>query len=834
MLSAKKTPCIFILLIIALFLPATSFAANTFTLSLPGGTEVTMGDAEAIIPVTITNGAASAQDIKGITFTIDAASYNFSASTIAPAGWCISGTPTTGSISFGLLQGSGACSSGNNGSQIVPGGNLTFNIKVLPLAAAADAAGDSFLDVTVGGFTRGVLPTWTRRALFAELIATPSSTGTGSSITLQMQVVNRSTASQSLITASPTPPSFSSAIVTNTAGPYWGSATLSSSLNAVSATIPLVSTTEFQSTGTIIIGAEQIYYTGKTATTLTGATRGCNATTAASHASGALVYGLTPFSLASGASATMTWLYSADITGSVYFSARAQNSGVSASSVLVNSNTVVIGSFTAAMSISPSSVISGQTVTVGMTVTNNGASALVNVVPDALTPCAGGATETFVSGPSPASIASIAGGSSGTFTWTYTVTGTTGQVYCLSGAAAANGPVATNTALSNSGAVSSYSVSASPGVIASASTNTAITWSVFNGSGYAIKEVQVATPAVGADWTCSAITAPAGWSGACAVTVIFSSSGPANDIPAGGTKTFTITFSTTETVLTDKTVSFPVTITARGGAGASNTLASTVTVSAYAITVAHSPVGPIYADGSSLYTMTATLTSGGSPVSGKTITFTATNGSLTASTAVTGADGVATTSLVSPVSTVNTSAVVTAEYQSAASTDTVNFTGYVLPNIAYWGGLTPVPAAPVTCGVSRSFTMTLKNISATAMSLTSASYFAFNDSSSGGCSVYKAFLNAADAGAIAAGAEKTVTFGSPTSAGAGGGVGVATSFVAGAYSPAANPAPPPESGLFLTDGGGVNDQYRTVTDTVSVSGSCSSVKINVIEWWEFR
>jgi len=833
LLNWKKT-LYFFFIIIGLFVPTMTLAANTFTLSVPAGTEVTMGDAEAIIPVTITNGAASAQDIKGITFTIDTASYNFSSSTIAPAGWCVLGTPTTGSVTFGLLQGSGACSSGNNGSQIVPGGSLTFNIKALPLAAAADVAGDSFLDVTVGGFTRGALPAWTRRALMSELIATPSSTGTGSAITLQMQVINRSTVAQSLITTSPAPPSFSSAIVTNTAGTYWGSNTLGAALNATSATITLVSTSEFPTTGTIKIDSEEVCYTGKTAATLTGATRGCNATTAAAHSSGAVVYSLTPFTLASGASGTMTWLYGADLAGTVYFSARAQNSGGTSSSVLVNSNTVVIGSFTAAMSVAPSSVISSQTITVSMTVTNNGTSALVNVVPNALTQCAGGATETLVTGPSPASISSIAGGSSGTFTWTYTIAGTMGQTYCLSGTASANGPVTTNTALSNSGTVSSYSVSVSPGVIASASTNTAITWSVFNGSGYTIKEVSVATPAAGGDWTCSSVTAPAGWSGACAATVIFASSGAANDIPANGTKNFTITFSTTETVTTDKTVSFPVTLTARGGAGSSNTVASSVIVSAYALTLAHSPIGPIDADGTSLYTMTATLTSGGAPVSGKTITFTTTNGSLTASTAVTGATGVATTSLVSPVSAVNTSATVTAEYQNASSTDTVSFTGYVLPNISYWGGLTPVPPAPVTCGAARSFTLTLKNISAIAMTLTSASYFAFNDSSSGGCSVYKAFLNATDIGSIAASAVKTVTFGSPTSVGAGGGVTVATSFVVGTYSPAANAAPPSESGLFLTDGGGVNDQYRTVTDTVSVSGSCSAVKINVIEWWEFR
>ena len=38
-----------------------------------------------------------------------------------------------------------------------------------------------------------------------------------------------------------------------------------------------------------LIGSEQITYTGKTSTTLTGATRGANSTSAASHSDGAAV-----------------------------------------------------------------------------------------------------------------------------------------------------------------------------------------------------------------------------------------------------------------------------------------------------------------------------------------------------------------------------------------------------------------------------------------------------------------------------------------------------------------------------------------------------------------
>jgi len=55
------------------------------------------------------------------------------------------------------------------------------------------------------------------------------------------------------------------------------------------ATITVDSTVGFSETGTITIGSEQITYTGRTATTFTGATRGANSTTAAAHLDNAAV-----------------------------------------------------------------------------------------------------------------------------------------------------------------------------------------------------------------------------------------------------------------------------------------------------------------------------------------------------------------------------------------------------------------------------------------------------------------------------------------------------------------------------------------------------------------
>ena len=76
----------------------------------------------------------------------------------------------------------------------------------------------------------------------------------------------------------------------NTAGV---STTLSGNINDAVTDIPVAALDNFPVVGTIIIGTEQITFTGKSAATgagnLTGATRGANTTTAAAHTSAAVV-----------------------------------------------------------------------------------------------------------------------------------------------------------------------------------------------------------------------------------------------------------------------------------------------------------------------------------------------------------------------------------------------------------------------------------------------------------------------------------------------------------------------------------------------------------------
>lgn len=68
-----------------------------------------------------------------------------------------------------------------------------------------------------------------------------------------------------------------------------GVTTLTADISNSAATVPVASTADFQSAGAILIGSEVITYTGKTATSFTGCSRGQYNSQAAAHLTGASV-----------------------------------------------------------------------------------------------------------------------------------------------------------------------------------------------------------------------------------------------------------------------------------------------------------------------------------------------------------------------------------------------------------------------------------------------------------------------------------------------------------------------------------------------------------------
>lgn len=73
-----------------------------------------------------------------------------------------------------------------------------------------------------------------------------------------------------------------------------GVTTLTAGISNSDATIPVASTTNFADAGAVLIGSEIITYTGKTATSFTGCTRGQYASSAAAHLSGVYVGDVQP------------------------------------------------------------------------------------------------------------------------------------------------------------------------------------------------------------------------------------------------------------------------------------------------------------------------------------------------------------------------------------------------------------------------------------------------------------------------------------------------------------------------------------------------------------
>jgi len=393
-------------------------------------------------------------------------------------------------------------------------------------------------------------------------------------------------------------------------------------------------------------------------------------------------------SLAPGASQNFTYTYQATGVGSVTFSGTAANNFVQS---LTASDTVQIGPLTASLDVSPTQQTSGGQVTVTMSVTNNSAGALTGVTPSALTP-SGTATVALVSGPTPASVASLGAGATTSFSWTYTVSGATGATFAFSGSASAADGSTSNTATSSAGSISSISVAVSPTSIPTGAAAT-LTYTVDNQTGEGLQRVVITAPTTG--FVYSTASGPAGWSisaGGTPTSVTFQSPGSASDLASGATGSFVVTWSAVPS--SPNTYAFTMDMTSRSGLAYSRSVS--VSVTQYAMTLTASPA-TLAGDGASTSTITVTLTSGGSPLSGASITLTKTMGTLAQETLTTNASGQATTTYTSAMTTSNQTATVTATYGAGTSKSV---------DIALEGVQLSVSASPAAIGADGQSTST--------------------------------------------------------------------------------------------------------------------------------
>jgi hypothetical protein len=238
---------------------------------------------------------------------------------------------------------------------------------------------------------------------------------------------------------------------------------------------------------------------------------------------------------------------------------------------------------TAALSVVELCRFSGDTATFQMVVTNNTGVTINTVTPSALTK-GGAAVIGAFTGPVPASIASIANGATGTFTWTATVTGNVNDTFYVSGTASSVSPAFT-TALATSNTskkLNGYNLTVSPTSTNAGSTYEELVWTITNFGCGSITNVLVNVPA---SWTPStdgyaAVTNTIGspidtWTFA---GTTFSSDSPVNNVQPGSSgNKFYLLFSKTPSL--PETSTFNISIT--DSTGVTKTIPSTVTVNPY-------------------------------------------------------------------------------------------------------------------------------------------------------------------------------------------------------------------------------------------------------------
>lgn len=207
-------------------------------------------------------------------------------------------------------------------------------------------------------------------------------------------------------------------------------------------------------------------------------------------------------SLAAGASGTIIFSCSsvAAASGTLSFTAIAQRGGTVTSATAV-STVLAISNFIAGLATSApvsACLYAGTSLTVTMTIANNTGSTLT-AVSGSLTPIPG-APVTYVSGPTPASIASMATATTRTVTWVYTInnTGTTNPFSFTGSATGTSGsPLTTPTATSALLTRGTFTVNVGPALTNAGSANTELSFDVVNNGCANVNSV--------------AVTAPAGW-----------------------------------------------------------------------------------------------------------------------------------------------------------------------------------------------------------------------------------------------------------------------------------------------------------------------------------
>jgi hypothetical protein len=309
-------------------------------------------------------------------------------------------------------------------------------------------------------------------------------------------------------------------------------------------------------------GSFRLVMTIKNNTTVTQNAIASNPNPPTAVKTGTVTQGLTgtvtspsPLNLAPGASGTITFTFStvAGDNGTIYFTAAARvsasvTSASATSPTLTVATCLLSASFTAPAA--ASCLYPGSNITLTLALTNNCGSPLTTVTPTLST--AGPAT--LVSGPTPASIASLAVGATAPVNWTYQINSSvatnpfTFTGGATSAAPALTAPAATSPVITRG----EFPTVINPLVTDASSTNVELAWTVTNNGCAAAKSVAVTFPA-GWVWAndayslvnLSAVNPVETWTSSGANPVTFASPDIPNQLPQTFSGDFGLVFSAT-------------------------------------------------------------------------------------------------------------------------------------------------------------------------------------------------------------------------------------------------------------------------------------------------
>ncbi len=512
--------------------PGLAEAARTFTDSpqSPGaGSAFNMGSTQLLTyPITNTNTAPNTGErIYQVRFRLNSGS-TFSGSTAAPAGWTRTAFSTT-SVTFRANSWANA---------IVLSATTSFTVAIIMRTTSADAGSETLRDI---------------RSYYTTTTTGPPFTQAGTTtFTLQGSWILRSLA-------------ITTFEFTDTSGNPITAITAGSSF--------------------------QLRMTVKNNSSVTQAAVVSNAnppagTWVGSGPSPACAAGGT-MSLVSGASGTIIFSCTsvATASGTLFYTATARN-GAAVTSSSATSTILAVSKFNASVAGSLSCLYAGATLTITMTIVNN-TGAAVTAISGSLAPVAG-APLTYVSGPTPAVIASLANAGTTTVTWVYTLNSSgatnpftfSGSAMGTQGVSILTSPTATTSNIT----LGTFAVTVNPTTVNAASTNTELSFDVTNNGCANVNSVGITAPA-GWSWggdayslvNLSAVSAIETWTVGGANPVIFTAPNVAGQLPLTFSGDYNLVYTATPASATVS--SFTVRVTDAGGSFSD--VPVSVTVSAF-------------------------------------------------------------------------------------------------------------------------------------------------------------------------------------------------------------------------------------------------------------